>query len=41
MIYNKLGRGVTVYNGKKVLEKRGLKEDKDIILPVITRFRSE
>ena len=32
MIYNKLGRGVTVYNGKKVLEN-DLKEDSDIILP--------
>ena len=36
MIYNKLGRGVTVYNGKKVWKTR-MKED-DIISTVITRL---
>ena len=40
MIFNKLGRGVTVYNGKKGFGKRGMKEDSDIILPVYP-FRSE
>jgi uncharacterized membrane-anchored protein YitT (DUF2179 family) len=38
MIYNKLGRGVTVYSGKKGFGKRGLKEDNDIIFTVITRL---
>lgn len=38
MIYNKLGRGVTVYNGKKGFGKRGMKEDNDIIFTVITRL---
>lgn len=38
MIYTKLGRGVTVYNGKKGFGKRGLKEDNDIIFTVITRL---
>ena len=31
MIYNKLGRGVTVYNGPTYFGKRGIKEDNDII----------
>jgi uncharacterized membrane-anchored protein YitT (DUF2179 family) len=39
MIYTKLGRGVTVYNGKKGFGKRGLKEDNDIIFTVITRLK--
>lgn len=38
MIYSKLGRGVTVYSGKKGFGKRGLKEDNDIIFTVITRL---
>lgn len=38
MIYNKLGRGVTVYSGKRGFGKRGLKEDNDIIFTVITRL---
>lgn len=38
MIYNKLGRGVTVYSGKKGFGKRGLKEDNEIIFTVITRL---
>ena len=38
MIYNKLGRGVTVYSGKKGFGKSGLKEDNDIIFTVITRL---
>lgn len=38
MIYNKLGRGVTVYSGKKGFGKRGLKEDNDIVFTVITRL---
>ena len=35
MIYSKLGRGVTVYSGKRN-GKRGLKNDNDIIFTVIT-----
>ena len=38
MIYTKLGRGVTVYNGKKGFGKRGVKNDNDIIFTVITRL---
>lgn len=38
MIYNKLGRGVTVYSGKKGIGKRGVREDHDIIFTVITRL---
>lgn len=38
MIYNKLGRGVTVYKGKKGIGKRGIKDDNDIIFTVITRL---
>ncbi len=38
MIYYKLGRGVTVYKGKKGIGKRGVKEDNDIIFTVITRL---
>lgn len=38
MIYNKLGRGVTVYSGKKGMGKRGVKNDNDIIFTVITRL---
>lgn len=38
MIYYKLGRGVTVYKGKKGIGKRGVKDDNDIIFTVITRL---
>ena len=38
MIYSKLGRGVTVYSGKKGMGKRGVKNDNDIIFTVITRL---
>ncbi len=38
MIYNKLGRGVTIYNGKKGFGKKGLQENNDIIFTVITRL---
>lgn len=38
MIINKLGRGVTVYNGKKGYGKKGEVKDVDIIYTVITRL---
>lgn len=38
MIINKLGRGVTVYNGKSGYGKRGETRDVDIIYTVITRL---
>lgn len=38
MIFNKLGRGVTVYKGKKGIGKHGVREDNDIIFTVITRL---
>lgn len=38
MIINKLGRGVTVYNGKRGFGKRGEMQEVDIIYTVITRL---
>lgn len=38
MITNKLGRGVTVYNGKRGYGKKGHTNDIDIIFTVITRL---
>lgn len=38
MIFKKLGRGVTVYNGKRGFGKRGIKENEEIIFTVITRL---
>jgi uncharacterized membrane-anchored protein YitT (DUF2179 family) len=38
MIINKMGRGVTVYNGKSGYGKRGETRDVDIIYTVITRL---
>lgn len=38
MISENLGRGVTVYSGKKGYGKRGVKEEIDIIYTVITRL---
>ncbi|MFM7765391.1 MAG: DUF2179 domain-containing protein [Sphingomonadales bacterium] len=38
MISENLGRGVTVYSGKKGYDKRGVKEEIDIIYTVITRL---
>lgn len=38
MIINKMGRGVTVYTGKKGHGKRGATQDVDIIYTVITRL---
>jgi uncharacterized membrane-anchored protein YitT (DUF2179 family) len=38
MIINKLGRGVTIYNGKRGFGKRGETKDTDIIYTVITRL---
>ena len=38
MIINKLGRGVTVYTGKRGFGKRGESKDVDIIYSVITRL---
>ncbi|MCC6721026.1 MAG: YitT family protein [Bacteroidia bacterium] len=38
MITNKLGRGITVYNGKRGYGKRGESSDVDIIYTVITRL---
>lgn len=38
MLIHKLGRGVTVYNGKKGHGKRGVMKDVDIIYSVITRL---
>lgn len=38
MIYEKLGRGVTVYHGKSGMGKRGESFDSDIIYSVLTRL---
>lgn len=38
MIINKLGRGITVYNGKRGFGKRGENRDVEIIYTVITRL---
>lgn len=38
MIINKMGRGVTVYNGKRGFGKRGETKDVDIIYTVVTRL---
>jgi uncharacterized membrane-anchored protein YitT (DUF2179 family) len=38
MIINKMGRGVTIYNGKKGFGKRGETIDTEIIYTVITRL---
>ncbi|TBX70162.1 YitT family protein [Flavobacterium silvisoli] len=38
MIVNKLGRGVTVYSGKRGYGKRGVSKEVDIIYTVITRL---
>lgn len=38
MIIQKMGRGVTVYNGKKGYEKKGETKDVDIIYTVVTRL---
>jgi uncharacterized membrane-anchored protein YitT (DUF2179 family) len=38
MIINTMGRGVTVYNGKRGYGKRGEQKDVDIIFTVITRL---
>jgi uncharacterized membrane-anchored protein YitT (DUF2179 family) len=38
MITNKMGRGVTVYNGKRGFGKRGESREADIIYSVITRL---
>ncbi|EPE9899084.1 YitT family protein [Flavobacterium psychrophilum] len=38
MIINKMGRGVTIYSGKKGYGKRGETKDIEIIYTVITRF---
>jgi uncharacterized membrane-anchored protein YitT (DUF2179 family) len=38
MIINKLGRGVTVYTGKRGYGKKGETRDTDIIYTVITRL---
>jgi len=38
MIINKMGRGVTVYNGKRGFGKRGETKDVEIIYTVITRL---
>jgi uncharacterized membrane-anchored protein YitT (DUF2179 family) len=38
MIIHKLGRGVTVYSGKKGYGKRGETKDTEIIYTVITRL---
>jgi len=38
MIFYKLGRGVTIYNGKRGFGKRGQNKDMDIIYTVITRL---
>jgi len=38
MIITKLGRGVTVYSGKKGFGKRGATQDVDIIYTVVTRL---
>lgn len=38
MIINKMGRGVTIYNGKKGFGKRGETKDVEIVFTVITRL---
>lgn len=38
MIINVMGRGVTVYSGKRGYGKRGETQDTDIIYTVITRL---
>lgn len=38
MIINKMGRGVTVYNGKRGFGKRGESKEIDIIFTVVTRL---
>jgi uncharacterized membrane-anchored protein YitT (DUF2179 family) len=38
MIINKMGRGVTVYSGKRGYGKRGETKEVDIIYTVITRL---
>ena len=38
MIVNTMGRGVTIYNGKKGIGKRGERDTIDIIYTVITRL---
>ena len=38
MIVNTMGRGVTIYQGKRGIGKRGERDDIDIIYTVITRL---
>jgi uncharacterized membrane-anchored protein YitT (DUF2179 family) len=38
MIINQMGRGVTIYSGKRGFGKRGETEETDIIYSVITRL---
>jgi uncharacterized membrane-anchored protein YitT (DUF2179 family) len=38
MIIDKLGRGITVYNGKRGYGSHGEKKDIDIIYTVVTRL---
>lgn len=38
MITNKLGRGVTVYRGKRGFGKHGQTDEIDIIFTVVTRL---
>ncbi len=38
MIINKMGRGVTIYNGKRGFGKRGETQDVEIVFTVITRL---
>ena len=38
MIINKMGRGVTIYNGKRGFGKRGETKDVEIVFTVITRL---
>ena len=38
MITQKLGRGVTIYNGKRGFGKRGESKEVDVIYTVITRL---